>query len=265
MSSKITTEKFDVIRFEKIKHHLETQAEKDKARYFEIFVDNLKVVEKTNDVGAFDDYLIYIDEKTKIIKILLYSSCETSPRNDKFIFSCESNDNKNTLGELDVQQKITTAITNERERIKTEQLEIEVKELTIELEEAQEYIDNLEIKYQAAVTHNVEKSKEVKLGAVAALAIEHVLKRNPNMLSKIPLLGMLSGLDDSPNPQTIPLQSNESKTTFTSVVSEESGLEYELMRVFDDAQFKQVIEILNLLGVHKNQITTILELLKTEK
>jgi hypothetical protein len=265
MSSKITTEKFDVIRFEKIKHHLETQAEKDKARYFEIFVDNLKVVDKTNDISSFDDYLIYMDDKTKIIKILLYSSCETSPRNDKFIFSCESKDDKNTLGEIDVQQKITTAITTERERIKTEQLEIEVKELTLDLEEAQDYIDKLEIKYQAAVNQNVEKSKEVKLGAVAALAIEHVLKRNPKILNKIPLLGMLSGLDDRPNTETISQNTIESKTSFASVKSEEPSLEFEMMKVFTDDEFAKMITIINILGVHKNQIDTILDLLKTEK
>jgi hypothetical protein len=265
MSSKITTEKYDAMRFEKIKHHLETQAEKGKPRYFEMFVDNLKVIDKTNDIASFDDYLLYVDDKTKLIKLLLYSACEMSPRNDKFFFTFDNTEDKNTLGALEVQDKITKAIMSERDRIKTEQLEIEVKELTLDLEEAQDYIDQLEIKYQEAVTQNVEKSKEVKLGAVAALAIEHVLKRNPNMLSKIPLLGMLSGLDDTPNPQTIPLQSNDSKSTFTQEVSQESGLEFEMMRVFTDDEFAKMITIINLLGVHKNQISTILDLLKTEK
>jgi hypothetical protein len=86
MSSKITAEKFDEIRLEKIKHHLESLIEKGKPRFYEIYVDKLKVVEKTDDLNQFDDYKIYLDGKTKMIKLLLYSSCESSPRNDKFFF-----------------------------------------------------------------------------------------------------------------------------------------------------------------------------------
>jgi hypothetical protein len=262
MSNKITTEKFDAIRFEKIKHLLESHGERGKARYFEIFVDNLKVVDKTNDIGSFDDYLLYLDDKTKMIKLLLYATCESSPRNDKFFFTFESAEEKNSLGALEVQDKIAMAINTERERQKTESLLEEVQLLNEELEEANETINTLYKQLEKEKTTKADDSKQVKLGAVASIAIEHLLKRNPNILSKIPLLGLLSGLDDNTNTDTEPISEHETKTSFTQTKFEEAGLEYEMMQVFNDAEFKQVIDIINLLGEHKNKITTTLELLK---
>ncbi len=194
MSSKITTEKYDAIRLEKFKHHLESYAEKGKARFFEIEVDGLKVVDKTDDVNSFDDYKMYMDENTQMIKILLYSSCETSPRNDKFIFSIQSGDEKSTLGEVDVQNKITLAINSERERMKVESLEKELAIANEELEDANEYIETLQEQIEKIQQQKTDDSKQIKLGMVASVAIEELIKRNPSVLSNIPLLGSLSGV-----------------------------------------------------------------------
>jgi hypothetical protein len=194
MSSKITTEKYDGIRLEKFKHHLELYAEKGKARFFEIEIDGLKVVDKTDDVNNFDDYKMYMDDKTKMVKILLYSSCETSPRNDKFIFSVQSGEEKNTLGEVDVQNKINLAIHSERERMKVESLEKELAIANEELEDANEYIEKLQEQIETIQQQKTDDSKQIKLGMVASVAIEELIKRNPNMISNIPILGSLSGV-----------------------------------------------------------------------
>lgn len=194
MSSKITTEKYDVIRFEKIRHHLESLAEKGKARFYEIYVDNLKVVDKTDDVNCFDDYKMYMDDKTQMIRVLLYSSCETSPRNDKFIFSVHSGEEKNVLGEVDVQNKINLAINSERERMKIESLEKELAVATEELEDAQDYIEVLQEQIEKIQQQKADDSKQIKLGMVASVAIEELIKRNPNVITNIPLLGSLSGV-----------------------------------------------------------------------
>ena len=85
--SSISTEKYDPLKLEKLKFFLETNAERGKPRYFEIYVDNLKAVDKNNDPASFDDYTMYLNEDSKMIKILVYSSSEHSPRNDKFIYS----------------------------------------------------------------------------------------------------------------------------------------------------------------------------------
>ncbi len=265
MSSKISTEKYDVMRLEKIKHHLETQHEKGKPRYFEIFIDNLKVVDKTNDIDSFDDYLMYMDEKTKLVKLLLYSPCEASPRNDKFFFSIESEEDRSSLGALEVQNKISSAIQSERERMKTEQLETDLKTLTQEMEEAQEYIEELETQIESIKATKIDNSKELKLGAVAGIAIEQILKRNPNILGKIPLLGLLSGTEDD-NIQIPPVSSTSKvKSSFESEEQEPSGLELEMIKIFTEEEFNQVLQIIKFLGANKTQISTIIDLVKTEK
>lgn len=45
MSSKITQEKYDLVKIERLKHFLESAHEKGKPKFYEIFVDNLKAVD----------------------------------------------------------------------------------------------------------------------------------------------------------------------------------------------------------------------------
>jgi len=56
MAINITTEKYDPLKIELIKKNLETQEAQGAPLYYEIFVDNLKVVQRTNKVELFDNY-----------------------------------------------------------------------------------------------------------------------------------------------------------------------------------------------------------------
>jgi hypothetical protein len=108
--SKITTERYDPIRIERIRHYLESNTEKGKPKFYEIFVDNLKAVDKTDDIGCFDEYKMYMDENTQMIKILIYTSTENCPRNDKFIFSvhnAQEKKSRNNLTALKFKIKLT--------------------------------------------------------------------------------------------------------------------------------------------------------------
>ncbi len=70
MNATITTETYEPVKMERLRHFLESHAERGRPRYFEIFVDNLKVVDRTNDPGSFEDYAMYITEDTRMIKVL---------------------------------------------------------------------------------------------------------------------------------------------------------------------------------------------------
>jgi predicted Holliday junction resolvase-like endonuclease len=263
MNSKITTEQFDEMRIEKIKHHLESLIEKGKARYYEIFVDNLKVVEKTNDLEQFDDYKIYLDEKTKTLKLLLYSSCETSPRNDKFFFTFKKEESINALGEVEVQRKIESAINEAKEQFRIQSLEKELEQLKTELEEGTEYIEELEAIIEKLRTQKVDDSKQVKLGMVASIAIEELFKRNPNMVKNIPLIGALSGLAESESEMNTEVKT-ETKTTFAQTESQDPFLLFakDLSKMFSTKELEDVIDILNYMHQDKTKIETVLELIK---
>jgi hypothetical protein len=268
MSSKITTEKYHVVRLEKIKHYLESLAERENAKYYEIYVDNMKVVDKTNDPNQFDEYKMYVDENTQMLKILLYTGSENSPRNDKFIFSFENKEDKNTLGEVEVQSKIAAAINSERERIKIEQLEDKVSVLEDELSDANEYIEKLETNFENLRNQKIDDSKQMKYGLIASVAIEQILKRNPKVLGSIPLLGSLSGLlEDSqsqPNEKVEKTTTSEINYSFKEVNKFETEVGKILTEHFSENQMEVVLQILYRFAEDPSTLPTIYDLLFTK-
>lgn len=289
MSSKITTEKFDVVKMERLKHYLETNAERDKPKYFEIFVDNLKAVDKTNDPACFDDYTMYMNEDSKIIKVLIYTSSENSPRNDKFIFTItnageeqrKQDKKQSELNGLEIQNKIDSAISTERERMYTEKLKEELDDKTKQLEEAEEYIDQLteELQTEKEKKYN---PREIQFGNIASIAIEEMIKRNPSWSKKVPLIGALSGLLETEQ-STIPdstdnqMEQEETSATFVKKPKEtqqeihdketKAKLEFfqQMEESFTEEQLNMVVELIRSLAVNPDQLATVYELVITKE
>ena len=273
--SSLTTEKYDPVKLERLKHFLETNAERGKPRYFEIFVDNLKAVDKNNDPGTFDDYTMYLNDDSKIIRVLIYTCSETSPRNDKFVFAIvnETEEKKKIekqnqeLSGIEVQTKIDSAINAEREHNQSEQLKKELESTKAELEQAEEYIETLE--GELTVERNKKHSwKELNLGNVASIAIEEVVKRNPAWMQKIPLLSALSGLAET---ETIPTNStDEGNASFKRKTTQQQPDEktavqtaffQHMEEIFTEMQLQKVMEIINAMIEQNTLVDTIHELI----
>lgn len=86
----VITEHYDQLKIDKLKHYLEMQAQKGNAVPFELFVDNLKVVPRTEDPKEFDNYEFYMNEDTEKLRILIYGYGQ-SPRNDQYCFMVQKN------------------------------------------------------------------------------------------------------------------------------------------------------------------------------
>src|SRR5689334_6223444 len=144
MTMPVTNDVYDQLKIDKMKHFLETQFEKGHPKPFEIFVDNLKVVPKTEDPKDFDSYEFYMNEDTEKIRILIYNS-NLSPRNDQYCFYVQQNKQdkpSNGLGDLDgiIQEKL-----NARDKeYELNRLKVELEETKQQLEESEEYADKLE-------------------------------------------------------------------------------------------------------------------------
>ncbi len=135
----ITTEKYDQLKIDKLKHLLTELAAKGQARPFDIFVDGLKVVPKTEDVKEFENYEYYINEDSEKIRILIYYSL-TSPRNDQYVYYIQRGRIEKPLsglGELDgiIQEKLEA---RDREH-EARQIKQELEETKKQLEEAEQY------------------------------------------------------------------------------------------------------------------------------
>lgn len=289
MSSKITQEKYDLVKIERLKHYLESAAEKGRPKFYEVFVDNLKAVDKTSDPEAFDEYQVYMGEDTRMVKVLIYTSTEACPRNDKFIFTVTSPEKereekrRGELSGIEVEEKIHAVVQQERQKMATELLKKELLETKEELEEAESYIDELEKKLaEAKSTKAVQKES---LGEVVSLALESMIRRNSHLLSGIPLVGQgLAGVVEQDNKRLegvsqTPSLGEEAKVSFKRVCSDEPATSTEsvseedkqtldyfqsVRQAFTEPELIQVLEIIAVLSNQKESISSVLELLKEE-
>ena len=289
MSSKITQEKYDLVKIERLKHFLESATEKGRPKFYEVFVDNLKAVDKTSDPEVFDEYLVYMSEDTRMVKVLIYTSTENCPRNDKFIFTVTSPEKerdekrRQELSGFEIEEKIQSVVQQEREKIATELLRKELKETQEDLEEAETYIDELE--KQLVEAKNTKVSAKENFGEVVSLALESIVRRNTHLLSSIPLVGQgLAGVVEQDNQrleqasQNSPQAIAERKVTFKKVSPDEEtikpsiskedqetlGYFQTLRETFSDEEMVQVLEIIGVLSYQKESIPSVLELLKEE-
>lgn len=292
MSSKITTEKYDLVRIEKLKHFLESNQQSGRPKFYEVFVDNLKVVDKTSDPTVFDNYLVYMGDDTRMVKVLIYTSTENCPRNDKFIFTVRDTQQENRHEELsgiEVENRINTAIEKERANNHLQVLQKELEQARQKLQECEEYNDELEEKLTAVETEfeAFRKKKisfsEMNTGKLVGFATDYFMKNYPSLSSKVPLISALSGfLTESDGEQQLPdmagsneASNNTTQATFSKKESSTSTsapaldlatqrklIFFEQMEAaFSEKQMEKVIEIIQQLAADTSQVDTIHELL----
>ena len=189
----VITEHYDQLKIDKLKHYLEMQAQKGQAVPFEMFVDNLKVVPRTEDPKEFENYEFYMNEDTEKLRILIYSYGQ-SPRNDQYCYMVQKNKldkGLNGLGEIEniVQEKLAAR----DKEYEMNRLREELETTKQELEEAEEYADTLEKEIQN-LKENKFKLKNIDFGELASVAMESMIRRNPQFLTKLPGGEALAGV-----------------------------------------------------------------------
>lgn len=185
----VTNDQFDQLKIDKLKHFLADMAAKGQPRPFEIFVDNLKVVPKTEDPKEFDNYEYYLNEDTERIRVLIYNS-NLSPRNDQYCFYVQQHKQDKSLqglGDIDniIQEKLS-ARDREHELSKLKQ---ELEETKKQLEESEEYAESLEEQLEEA-KNNKYKIGKLDLVDLGALAIGRFAEKNAGLLAKVGLEGL---------------------------------------------------------------------------
>ena len=194
----VTNDVYDQLKIDKLKHYLETQYEKGHPKPFEIFVDNLKVVSKTEDPKEFDSYEFYMNEDTEKVRILIYNS-NLSPRNDQYSFMVQKNKVEkglNGLGDVEaiIQEKLAARDREHEMNKLREELEL-TKE---ELQDAEEYAGKLEKEIEY-LKENKFKLGNINIGELASVALEGIVRRNPQMLTKLPGGEALAGIIEQDN------------------------------------------------------------------
>ena len=274
-------EKYDVAKIEQLKMFLEQNAERGKPRYYEIFVDNLRVIEKTNDVAEFDSFQNFMNEDTRLIKILLYSSSEESPRNDKFIYRVKDDDSKSKeqgLSGVEVTERIQTVLQMEKEKWDNNLIKKELEEAEERIDELEKYSGQLEAKI-IELKQNQNKLGGIHLGKIAGVALEALLRNNTQLLSKYPLTKGLAGVIEQDNKQKLNLENNttssstqDTEVTF-SAAEETSEAEKELSKMLreimlafsGEGEFSNVMNILTEMACNKPLIQSTLQFIQNNQ
>ena len=273
----VTTERYDIAKIEKLKSFLEDMEAKGQAKYFEIWVGGLKVVPKTLDSKEFDDYEKYVDEGTKNLKFVIYDSGH-SPRNNQYCFSIQpATEDKvlngfNGLGDLDgiIQEKLAV---RDRE-YEMARLREELQKTKEQLEEAEEYTETLEDQLKL-LQDNKYKLGNINVAELASVALEGMIRRNPQMLSRLPGGEALAGIIEADNSEKQQQANAPQQETQASFQKKSSGdlkpeqLRYipllqQLDNAFNTAELEVVMQVLQRLAEEPSNLKTVAELLNIQ-
>jgi len=252
-------EKYDPIKLEKLKQFLEGKAIKGSPRYYEIHVDNLKVVEKTNSLDDFDTYEEYLYDDVKEIVVQIYTTSIKSPRPlSRHVFLLEGEKREEpkkteSLSGTDNEKLINTA----KEQWTAERVKEDLETTKQKLKEAEGYIEILTGKLE-------EKGKSDDMKDLGNVLIKDVL---PHFLGNKSSDGKtLSGSEEKKGETTFQKKTAETNNT----LSDEDKRHLEFIRAleeqFDEEQMSTVLKIVNTLGENKENIKSVASLLniKTE-
>jgi len=262
-----TTMPFSQQKIDNLKQYLESNKEQGEAEDYEIFVDSLRVVKRTNDLSRFDNYTDYLVPQTESISILIYDG--TSPRNNRHKFLLKDTEKKTeALSGLEIDSRIEESIKTAKDRWDNELLKKEHDELIEELEEAQDTIEELQEKLEVC---RMQKG-DTKLGEVASVVLEGFVRRNPRMLSKIPGGEALAGafIEDNEEKQKLldapKVNEPEPKVSFKmegeeeikETISEDDkvsiGFLNQLKTTFSREQMTQIFLMLDVFKKHPDSI-----------
>ncbi len=229
-------ERYDQHKIDSLKRYLQREAEKGRARDYEIIIDGFKVVSRTSDVNEFDDYEAEIRDTTRNLSILIYDGDKT-PRNTKYSFALNQDSTipaqpQNGLGSLaDIDQMIQTKMDDKEKDFQIRTLTEKLEATEEELREAEEYNGKLqeELKY---IKENRFKMKDVNLLEVGAELLKYTVAKNAN---KSPLAqqinGILGALSHMEQPALPPQQTPNASDTECETTTQEHGGAPELTEI----------------------------------
>lgn len=272
----ITSETYDQLKIDKLKLYLQTQADRNAARYYEIYVDNLKAVHKTNDIQEFDSYEDYMTEDTDRIRILVYSTNAQSPRNDQYVYRMKKQEEQKTivqqqgLSGIEIESRMEEKLQTHRERWEHEALVKELEQTKQQLKESEEYAEKLAAELQEYRSKKLHWGN-VNLGELASVVVEGIVRRNPQMVAKLPGGEALAGIIEQDNKErgtTTPTQETEvsfkKKSDAADLSDEEKGY-LNFMRgiaeSFDDEEIVILTQVITKLEEDTTQLKPVAELL----
>ncbi|MBS1650497.1 MAG: hypothetical protein JSU07_00675 [Bacteroidetes bacterium] len=284
------TNPYNDVKLSQFKMWLHDMATKGEEKHFEVYVNDVKVVPRTNKIEQMDDHKAYLEDTTETVKVFVYNT-ENSNRYIQFIFFIEK---KKPIEHVEaihapqqpqglsgielenrINERLTAALAQERERWQNDLMKREFETCKKDLADAEEYIEDLEKQLSQYKSKKLHWG-DVNLGDVASVIVEGMVKRNPHWVAKLPGGDALAGLiatETTTENGTAEVVENEvvfkKKTPADDGLSEEVkaqlGFLKQLETHFNQEQLDKIMLILQSFVETPKNIETVFELLEIKK
>ena len=178
----IVKEKYAGIKINLLYQLLQSDYEDGRPREYDISVDDLKVVRRTTDPEKFFTHEDFVSGETKYITITLYEG--TSKRNTRHVYYLKEGAEEEKATLSGIEQTVNEKLLAQRRQWDFEQLQKENEELKEQVDDQDEYIEKLQQMLEE------EKQRKVtiqdKWGETLSVALEGIVRRNPQLLSNPP-------------------------------------------------------------------------------
>ena len=199
-----------------LKQMLVNSTEAGKPTDYEIRVDDMKVVPRTNDIDQFDNHEEFITDETRKVVVLVYDG--NSRRNVRYNYKLQEEKQplpqQNGLSGVEVEKIVSEKLQQEKKQWQQELLEKENKELKKKLSEADEHIDKLSAGIENLKSHR--KAGDIQWAELIGAAGESILRRNTHLIAKVPGMGALAGVieQDNKNQQQVESPKSQGEASF---------------------------------------------------
>jgi len=276
----IVNEKYSANRINLIHQMLVNDADQGQPRDYEIKVDELRVVQRTDDPERFFQHEEFVQPTTQCITISIFDG--GSRRCTKYqLYFGEAAPNTSASTLSGIENTIKEKINHERAQWEYEQIKKENENLEKQLTDAEEYSEELEKELMKARREFEEfKQKrvgmsEMNAGKMIGFAADYLVKNHPSLARKVPILSGLSGylsgeevppetLAGAPTSETSASFSKKEPTKAPEPDPEiEARLDFfkQMEDAFPPPRMEKVIEIIQQLSYQPHQLDTVYELL----
>ncbi|MBT1699481.1 hypothetical protein KK083_21465 [Fulvivirgaceae bacterium PWU4] len=237
---------------------------------YEILIDGLKVVRRTNDPDMFFIFENFITPDSKALEVLFYVGSSNVNEKRMFVFGDVPDEKEVGLSGVEVDARVREGV---KEGIETHKKEWQYLQAQKENESLKQQVADLEKQVRRMETEKRElldsqSPLQEFLGQAGASFVESFLKRNPQVLKSIPGGEALAGLIDNSKTGTEPPETfSDSSVSFqakseTPALSEEDRTAItfvnQLKAKFAKDEFDKVLVILQTLADDKSKIELIL-------
>jgi septum formation inhibitor MinC len=277
LTMSIHSSKYDSGKIAMLKQLLENNARNGRPTEYEIKVDELKAVPRTNDPAQFDSYEDFFSPDTRTIIITLFEGQGKS--SDKHIFTMGSEQLKQaepapSLSGLDIDKKVDEKVETLKKQMEYDKVVEENKELKEQVKDAEEFIEKLEKALELEKQGRL-KIKGVHVGEIASIAAESLIRRNPHWIAKVPGMEGLAGfIEEDTQKKGQETSGEESEVTFSKKnpieeLSEEEknllGALGELQEVFEEDELSDMGDLIRLLMKKKQALSPALAFVQNWK